>query len=227
MQIIRSQHGRVCGALGLLALLAGGPAVAQGYTITDLGTLGPLGTMSAASGINDHGQVVGSAGVALIRWEAGPYGDGIFTQPIHAFLWQSGAMTDLVAQLGVSSYASAVSSDGRAAGEATLLNDHAALWENGGLFDLGTLGGQNSQAFGVNAAGQVVGQWEIAHQNGPHAFLWENGVMQDLNALLPPRSGWELFQATGINNAGQIVGSGNHYATLHAFLMTPRPAGGV
>jgi len=47
------------------------------------------------------------------------------------------------------------------------------------------------------------------------------------NRLLPPRSGWELFHASAINSAGQIVGDGNHYATRHAFLMTPSPAAGA
>ncbi|HWE92748.1 MAG TPA: hypothetical protein VG269_02135, partial [Tepidisphaeraceae bacterium] len=33
--------------------------------------------------------------------------------------------------------------------------------------------------------------------------------MIDLNTVLSPSSGWTLLSATGINNAGQITGSGD------------------
>ena len=41
--------------------------------------------------------------------------------------------------------------------------------------------------------------------------------MVDLNTLIPPDSGWVLYEATGINDAGQIVGSGDQ----GYFLLTP------
>jgi uncharacterized membrane protein len=44
--------------------------------------------------------------------------------------------------------------------------------------------------------------------NTYHAFVWQNGVMTDLNALIPSGSGMVLYQAQGINRAGQIVGEG-------------------
>ena len=40
-----------------------------------------------------------------------------------------------------------------------------------------------------------------------HAFFY-NGVMNDLNDLIPAGSGWELVTAFGINDAGQIAGTG-------------------
>jgi probable HAF family extracellular repeat protein len=46
--------------------------------------------------------------------------------------------------------------------------------------------------------------------------------MRDLNNLLPPNSGWELTQALGINDKGQIVGYGTHDGQIRAFLLTPR-----
>ena len=50
------------------------------------------------------------------------------------------------------------------------------------------------------------------------AFLYSDGQMQDLNSLIAPNSGWTLREATGINDANQIVGFG---ASFRAFLLTP------
>ena len=45
--------------------------------------------------------------------------------------------------------------------------------------------------------------------------------MYDLNNLIPSGSGWELQYASGINDAGRIVGWGTHNGGTHAFLLTP------
>lgn len=52
-------------------------------------------------------------------------------------------------------------------------------------------------------------QWELTNN------------MQDLNGLIPANSGWFLFSANSINNAGQIVGSGALNGQIHGFLLTP------
>jgi len=86
--------------------------------------------------------------------------------------------------------------------------------------DLGTFGGPVTQALGINATGEVVGSSESV--NGccffpSSAFIYSNGVMHDLNKLIPAGSGWNLTEATGINDAGQIVGLG----VPNGFLLTP------
>jgi hypothetical protein len=45
--------------------------------------------------------------------------------------------------------------------------------------------------------------------------------MVNLNSRLPAGSGWELVEATAINEAGQIAGYGRHEDRLRAFLLTP------
>ena len=45
--------------------------------------------------------------------------------------------------------------------------------------------------------------------------------MKDLNKLIPAGSGWVLLQAFGINNSGQIVGTGTIHGEEHGFLLTP------
>jgi probable HAF family extracellular repeat protein len=94
--------------------------------------------------------------------------------------------------------------------------DHAFLWRNGVMTDLGTLNpGGTSLAYSVNSYDEVVGD------SDGHAFLYQNAAMVDLNQLLPPNSGWLLLSARGINDRGQIVGTGFLNGVRHAYLLTP------
>ena len=70
----------------------------------------------------------------------------------------------------------------------------------------------------------LVGAIELqTRTNTYHAFVSTNGAkMQDLNKLIPPRTGWVLLEANGINDAGQIVGDGTIHGQTHAFLLTPQ-----
>ena len=45
--------------------------------------------------------------------------------------------------------------------------------------------------------------------------------MTDLNDLLPADSGWELLQANGINDAGEICGVGWFKGETLAYLLKP------
>jgi hypothetical protein len=45
--------------------------------------------------------------------------------------------------------------------------------------------------------------------------------MTDLNTLLPASSGWLIFAAFAINDAGQIVGNGVLNGQERACLLTP------
>jgi probable HAF family extracellular repeat protein len=100
---------------------------------------------------------------------------------------------------------------------------HAFLWPGSGpLEDLGSLGGLNSFARAINSSGQIVGKSGDAG-GLTHAFLYI-GSMVNLNQLMPAGSGWELIEATDINDAGQIVGYGRFNGRIRAFLLTPARA---
>jgi probable HAF family extracellular repeat protein len=158
----------------------------------ELGTLG--GDNSEAQGINNRGQVVGSADVNTVL--------GIR----HAFLWERGQMTDLGTFGGDGSAAMGINEGGQVVGFASVPPGsgpgHAFLWNNGNLQDLHPNGAIASGARAINNRSQVVGSY-TAQDGTEHAALWDGGVMTDLGLPSNPASG-----ALAINDAGQIVG---HY----------------
>ena len=88
--------------------------------------------------------------------------------------------------------------------------------------DLGTLPGSSggSEGVAINASGHIVGVAENA-ANVTVPFLWDGNAMTDLNSILVNGVGWTLFNAAGINDSGQITGSGLINGKQHAFLLTP------
>jgi probable HAF family extracellular repeat protein len=195
----------------LAASILVGLAAAQTFTVTDLGSLDPGGTVDLSLGlaINSQARVVGSS-----------Y-NSVTTQ--HAFLWTKKAgMQDLGTLGGPNSTAWGINDSQQVVGEADLANGftHAFLWTQAhGMQDLGSLLSYSSYAYAINNAGQVVGQ-AFFSSTSPHAFLWTaTGGMQDLGTL-----GGSNSVATAINNLGQVVG----YSSItgdggtHAFLWSPQ-----
>ncbi len=86
---------------------------------------------------------------------------------------------------------------------------------------LGSLGGVFSAAHGINNGGQIVGGSLTADDQEFHAFLFTSGTMYDLNELLVNGGTWELTQAVGINDRGQIIGIGLFNGEDHVFLLQP------
>jgi probable HAF family extracellular repeat protein len=105
--------------------------------------------------------------------------------------------------------------------------NHAVFFDSTGNIDLGTLGGTYSAALSINENGVIVGcaQNEFGDY---HATLFDptgNGNNIDLNNLISPSLGWELREASCINDNGWIVGYGiNSDGYEHAFLLTPEPS---
>lgn len=185
-----------------------------GGKMADLGTLG--GKESSARGINSSDWVVGYAYLA----------SGL----PRAFLYANGAMSSLGTLGGDYSYGYAINDAGQVVGTASTTSNgksHAFLWNGlGVLVDLGDLGDNVSEALALNPSGTlVVGEAEVPSNTGfvlYHAFVWSGGTMQDLNNLIPANSGWVLNQATGVNDAGVIVGYGMIGGQTHSFKLTPR-----
>jgi probable HAF family extracellular repeat protein/uncharacterized repeat protein (TIGR03803 family) len=182
--------------------------------MADLGTLG--GTESAAEGVNNAGDVVGYSFTAT-------------RDIIHAFFYRGGVMTDLFSlTAGRAIEATAINNHGVVVGRSR--SNHAFIFRDGILEELGTLGGSFSSAYAVNEYGQVVG-YASAADNSAHAFLYgpETGMI-DLNSIVTLSDGitpgfLNLNSAKGINELGQITGTGTYFdgsaQSTQAFLLTP------
>jgi probable HAF family extracellular repeat protein len=99
----------------------------------------------------------------------------------------------------------------------------AFLQEDGRRSMLGTLGGSFSIARDINNRGEVVGGSLTEGDNNFHGFLYRGDRLLDLNHMLEPDSGWELVQAFGINNRGEIVGIGSYGGQDRIVLLRPKP----
>jgi probable HAF family extracellular repeat protein len=194
--------------------VAGGqrPADSEGEPLGILyaadGTPTQLGaTLGLARGINGRGQVVGGPG----------------------YVWQNGTVTNLPGLPGGSGAdAVAINNDAQIVGTASIpvgFGTHAVQWHNGSIVDIGTVDGiQFSTAKAVNVAGQTVGTADPMCQPcaAARAWIWQpGGTITALDTLLPAGSGWTLREANGINDRGEIVGSGLHNGVLRGYRMVP------
>lgn len=184
----------------------------------------PGDTVSAATALNDRGQVVGISGYcdqAVGRFSA-----------IHAVLWQGGKVVPLGTLGGVAwNTPMSINQRGDVVGFSNVsaadggdFNPHAFLWtRGGGIRDLGTLPGDvTSQALGINERREVVGTSCDANFDC-RAFFWRDGVMRNLNTLVGSYRD-RLTAANDIDDAGRITGQAlvKDTGRLVAFEVRPR-----
>jgi len=176
----------------------------------DLGTIDGNGH-SRAFGINDAGDIVGRSNVGGEQ---------------HAFFWHDGQMQDLGTLGGETSEANDVNELGQVVGMSYTASgrQEAFLGDNTGMNPLPDLG-RDTHALAINLHGQIVGKSIPNNDAKNHAVIWENGEIRDLNQLIPPGAGVHLFEATDINDAGEIVGisktTGAGASIGHAFHLVP------
>ena len=204
-----------------------------GYTLTDIGSVWPTATMSAAFGINASGQVVGNYVV-----------NGTVTK---CFLWTpttpngtTGTAVTLSDLGGDFCVGNEINDVGQIAGSSTAPASgphHAIVWSSTlALTDL-LPGTDESYGTSINNAGEVVGYHKPAV--GPtNAALWtpkgSSWTLLDLPApALSGQTGVISSAATDINDAGFLVGdshdeSGNWRAFFwHDGTFTELPDPGV
>jgi probable HAF family extracellular repeat protein len=218
-----------------------------GDAMRDLGTLG--GPESGAEGIGQNGEVVGRADLNESEGRAFLWKDGVmqdlgefFPNAInaqglivgrvngHAALWSAGEGLRDLGTLGGGMYSAAyaINDQGQVAGSTERSpgadDDVGMIW----TAKDGMQGLAGQEFLDINADGQAVGygSWlnDSLNQFEAYAIRWTaaDGA-EDLNEAPGVKgNGWKLVQAEGINDAGQIVGWGEHPdGHPHAFLLTP------
>jgi uncharacterized membrane protein len=205
-------------------------AVVWGPKLGEMTQLSPYGSDpdSAATAINDKGQIVGISGLCDIA--AGN------TSAEHAVLWLNkyAPPIDLGNFDGGLAWntPTAINNRGQVVGFgnqkgslATDFNPIAFYWAPSGIQPIPPIGDDsNSWAWGINRQGVVVGQ-SFGGADDPlgRAFIYEKGQLTDLNMLVQPNSSLQLQLANDINDEGEIVGFArdlNTSATV-AFLAVP------
>ncbi len=218
-------HDPTCNAPGQILQFE---AVIWGPKLTEITQLPPYpgDPDSAATAINDKGQVVGISGLC-----SNAVGGA---SAKHALLWENGVPTDL-GNIGGGAWNTpiAINNHGQVVGFANTSGDEngapspsAFIWSKAtGIQELPALGeDSNAIAYDINEKGQAVGQSAGATLR---AFLYESGKIFDLNALIQPDSSLYLTLAHGINNHGEIAGTALDTATGQtvAFLAVPSYGG--
>jgi probable HAF family extracellular repeat protein len=173
----------------------------------DLGAL--RGRNSAATDINELGQIVGSS---FTRDESGRLDES------RAILWENGRIRALPSPRGRAAQAAAINEKGETVGFVETdeygPDRHAVLWQNGSLLDIGSGADPDSEATSINERTQVLGVSGTIDPNGvmfkSSGFLWENGAMRSLGTLALGWNGW----MGAINDRGQVVGQRRGHATV-------------
>ena len=164
---------------------------------------------SAATALNDSGEVVGISGDCDVAV-------GAFSAR-HAVLWLNGHPIRL-ATLGGQGWNTpmAISNGGIIVGFSDTPGDvvggvltpnfQAVVWTPEGIINLHTLpGDQIAEATGVNDFGGIVGTSFDANGN-PRVFLHFKDRIYDLNALVQPNAPLYLLETGDINDRGEITG---------------------
>jgi len=187
--------------------------------VWDAGVMTPLPTLGGyngfATGVNNHGQVVG--------WAETPVHDPTCNAPqvlqFRAVMWEpkKGTATQLPPLRGDStSAATAINDRGQAVGISGACDvavgefsaAHAVLWDHGTVTDIGNLGGVAwNTPMAINESGVVVGfsdpPGDADGSFNALAFRWTRQTGIDSLPMLP---GDAFSEALGINGRGQVVG---------------------
>lgn len=160
---------------------------------------------SAATAINESGQVVGISGdcdVAVGRFSA-----------THSVIWDHGTPVELPnlggpgwhTPMAINARGDVVGFSNPPDGDLGADSVRAFLWtRKDGIKDLGKIPGDAfSQALSINARGQIVG---VSCGAICRAVLWDDGKLIILKSLAGPGFPDDLWSARSINDAGQITG---------------------
>ena len=193
--------GQVC---GFSDVVVKGIYTARAFRYTDgvgMVNLGTLGDRSSATAINRAGDVTGSSqmGGATLAFLYADQSEMVSLGTLPGFAHSVGSGINdggqIVGQVATSSF-----------GDSNIF-----LWTPGsGMVDLGTLGGRRATGHDVNSFGHVVGSSDTPG-NDTFAVLHDGATLTAFEDLVsgPEAFAWTLGAASGINDQGQISGTGS------------------
>lgn len=180
-----------------------GDGVPDPGELMDLGLIPGYSTHSAF-GVNDNGQIVGSAENSEVV--------------ASGFIWNANTGFQVLATLnGITpSHGQSINNSSHIAGYAAL-SDRAFIFDGTTNITLGTFGGNRSIAYDINASGHAVGFATVdAGGSSWRAFKWNGSALENLGVL----TGGGVSEAYSINSSGTVVGSsqvtgGARHAFMH------------
>jgi probable HAF family extracellular repeat protein len=180
---------------------------------------------SAATAINDRGQVVGISGLCS-NAVGGASAE-------HALLWENGVPTNL-GNIGGQAWNTpiAINNQGVVVGFGNISGDENAaenpaafVWSKAtGIKEVAPYGTDtNDVLFDINEKNQAVGNSFNVSTGSSRATFWQNNSLYDLNTLVIQPTSLDLTLAQGINDAGEITGTAVDTATNETvgFLAVP------
>jgi probable HAF family extracellular repeat protein len=172
---------------------------------TGMQDLTPNADTGHAEGINDAGQIAGWRNGRAFRLTGTTFADlGVPTGFAQSFGFAINAAGDVAGHV-VNGYGNA---------------ERIFRYRDGVMTILGGFGEFN-RAWGINAAGDVVGEGLPASGFRQGFVYTDADGMRGLNQLIDPSSGWFILGASGINDAGQIVGWASGPSGHRAVRLTP------
>ena len=179
--------------LVLVALAAS--VYAQQFKFTSIDFPGAI--VTAARGINNHGDIAGSYRIP--------------GSPRQAMLLKKGKFIPLAPPAPDASFSEATSINDRGdvTGQWGDANGffHGFLLSDGVLTILDVPGATDTFALGVNDSGLVAGYWDLLDPNGNtlavYGFTWKDGGFVDMQINFPGAAGSGLF---GVNSRGDLSG---------------------
>ncbi len=187
--------------------------VAQGGVVTDLPTLGGVG--ASARDVNNAGQVIGVAATDK-NGQLGPH--------FRAFRWENGAITDLGTLGGDESNAWAIADNSHVIG---LAQDASGAWlpylhDGMQMTPLPSCRvDQYTTPRGINSKDQIVGVFGNGRKTEVFLMQQRQHCHRLRDLLDASGADWELEAVEAINDAGQIIGSGQYQGEKRAFIATP------
>ena len=186
-------HLLVLGLLGSCQIIHASAFLEVNGVFTTISVPSSLPGSTAANGINNLGQIVGS-------FNTSPGGNGL-----HGFLDTNGVFTTLDvpgSPLAKATEALGINDAGQIVGDNFLQGSGTVgfLYANGIFSTILVPGTSFNAAVGINDSVQIVGDYFTS--TGQHGFLYMNGTYSTLD--YPGASGTML---SGINNLGEIVGT--------------------